>query len=157
MAKEKGIDVEKTTYETRSSIEMGKKADEFVKADKQLAIDIVKGLKPEQDGLYRQDLFAALRELALNEGVSDLLNDLSRSMTVEEATELGQRIQSLARGRIDPVKQMAELREERMKSKGIDKQKLKEEIKKGTEEISKEVEKASTPKEWADFIKSLEC
>ncbi len=157
MAKEKDIDVEVPTYEKRSSIEMGKKADELIKRDKQLAIDIVKGLKPEQDGLYRQDLFAALRELALNEGDSDLLNDLSRSMTVEEATELGQRIQSLARGRIDPVKQMAELREERMKKNKLDKKKLKDEIKRGSKEIQKEIEQASTPKEWADFIKSLEC
>jgi hypothetical protein len=78
-------------------------------------------------------------------------------MTVEEATELGQRIQALARGRIDPVKQMVELRDERMKKNKVDKKKLKEETEKAKKEIRKEMAEASTPKEWADFIKSLEC
>ena len=157
MAQAKGMTTELPTYEKRSATDMGKKADEFIQRDKQLAIDIVKGLKPEQEGLFRQDLFAALRELALNEGDSDLLNELSKSMTVEEATELGQRIQALARGRIDPVKQMVELRDERMKKNKVDKKKLKEETEKAKKEIKKEMAEASTPKEWADFIKSLEC
>ena len=157
MAKQKGIETEIPTYEPRSQTEMGKKADEFIKNNKQLAIDIVKGLAPEQDGLFRQDLFAALRELALNEGDSDLLNELSRSMTVEEATELGQRIQALARGRIDPVKQMTELRDERMKKNNTTKKKIKEETEKATKEIKKEISLAAQPKEWQDFIKSLEC
>lgn len=157
MAQTKGMKTELPTYEKRSATDMGKKADEFIQRDKQLAIDIVKGLKPEQEGLFRQDLFAALRELALNEGDSDLLNELSKSMTVEEATELGQRIQALARGRIDPVKQMVELRDERMKKNKVDKKKLKEETEKAKKEIKKEMAEASTPKEWADFIKSLEC
>lgn len=157
MAQAKGMKTELPTYEKRSATDMGKKADEFIQRDKQLAIDIVKGLKPEQEGLFRQDLFAALRELALNEGDSDLLNELSKSMTVEEATELGQRIQALARGRIDPVKQMVELRDERMKKNKVDKKKLKEETEKAKKEIKQEMAEASTPKEWADFIKSLEC
>lgn len=157
MAQAKGMETELPTYEKRSSTEMGVKADEFIRKDKQLAIDIVKGLKPEQDGLYRQDLYAALRELALNEGDSDLLNELSRSMTVEEATELGQRIQALARGRIDPVKEMTELREERMKKNKVDKKKIKEETERASKQIKKEIAEASTPKEWEDFIKSLEC
>lgn len=157
MAQAKGMKTELPTYEKRSATDMGKKADEFIQRDKQLAIDIVKGLKPEQEGLFRQDLFAALRELALNEGDSDLLNELSKSMTVEEATELGQRIQALARGRIDPVKQMVELRDERMKKNKVDKKKLKEETERAKKEIKKEMAEASTPKEWADFIKSLEC
>ena len=157
MAQAKGMKTELPTYEKRSATDMGKKADEFIQRDKQLAIDIVKGLKPEQEGLFRQDLFAALRELALNEGDSDLLNELSKSMTVEEATELGQRIQALARGRVDPVKQMVELRDERMKKNKVDKKKLKEETEKAKKEIKKEMAEASTPKEWADFIKSLEC
>lgn len=157
MAQAKGMKTELPTYEKRSATDMGKKADEFIQRDKQLAIDIVKGLKPEQEGLFRQDLFAALRELALNEGDSDLLNELSKSMTVEEATELGQRIQALARGRIDPVKQMVELRDERMKKNKVDKKKLKEETERAKKEITKEMAEASTPKEWADFIKSLEC
>jgi hypothetical protein len=157
MAKAKGIETELPTYEKRSSTEMGKKADEFIQRDKQLAIDIVKGLKPEQEGIFRQDLYAALRELALNEGDSDLLNELSRSMTVEEATELGQRIQALSRGRIDPVKQMVELRDERMKKNKVNKKKVKEETEKATKEIKKEIAEAATPKEWADFIQSLEC
>lgn len=157
MAQAKGMKTELPTYEKRSATDMGKKADEFIQRDRQLAIDIVKGLKPEQEGLFRQDLFAAFRELALNEGDSDLLNELSKSMTVEEATELGQRIQALARGRIDPVKQMVELRDERMKKNKVDKKKLKEETEKAKKEIKKEMAEASTPKEWADFIKSLEC
>lgn len=157
MAKQKGIETETPMYEPRSSTEMGKKADEFIKENKQLAIDIVKGLAPEQDGLFRQDLFAALRELALNEGDSDLLNELSRSMTVEEATELGQRIQALARGTVDPVKQMTELRDERMKKNKVTKKEIKEETKKATKEIKKEIALAAQPKEWQDFIKSLEC
>lgn len=157
MAKQKGIETETPMYEPRSSTEMGKKADEFIKNNKQLAIDIVKGLAPEQDGLFRQDLFAALRELALNEGDSDLLNELSRSMTVEEATELGQRIQALSRGTVDPVRQMTELRDERMKKEKVTKEKVKEENKKATKEIKKEIALAAQPKEWQDFIKSLEC
>lgn len=157
MAKQKGIETETPMYEPRSSTEMGKKADEFIKNNKQLAVDIVKGLAPEQDGLFRQDLFAALRELALNEGDSDLLNELSRSMTVEEATELGQRIQALSRGTVDPVKQMTELRDERMKKEKVTKEKIKEETKKATKEIKKEIALAAQPKEWQDFIKSLEC
>lgn len=157
-AKAKGIeDVEVPTYEKRSSIEMAKKADEFVKNNKQLAIDIVKGLKPEQDGIFRQDLYKSLEETAINEGDSDLLNELSRSMTVEEATELGQRIQALARGEIDPVKEMTELRDERMKKNKVTKKKIKEETDKATKQIKKEVEAAATPKEWEEFIKSLEC
>lgn len=157
MAKEKGIEVEKPTYEVRKQTEMAKKADEFIKENKQLAIDIVKGLAPEQEGIFRQDLFAALREIALNDGDSDLLNDLSRSMTVEEATELGQRIQALARGRINPVKEMVELRDDRMKKNKVTKEKIKEETKKATKEINREIALAAEPKEWQEFVKSLEC
>lgn len=157
MAEQKGIEVEKPTYEVRKQTKMAEKADEFIKENKQLAIDIVKGLAPEQDGIFREDLFAALRELALNEGDSDLLNDLSRSMTVEEATELGQRIQALARGRINPVKEMTELREERMKKNKVTKEKIKDETKKATKEIENEIALAAEPKEWQEFVKSLEC
>ena len=146
------------TYQKRNAAEIAKKVDDFIDNDKQLAIDIVKGIKPEVEGLFRQDLYAGLREKALNEGDYELLNQLARSATTGESTLLGQRIQALARGsEIDPVERIINLKKQRMKDRKVTEKRLSNEIKAESKKIDAEINKAAKNANWEEFLKTLEC
>ena len=146
-------------YQKRDSADVAKRADDFVRENKELAIKIVKGQAPEQAGLFRQDLYTALQIVAMEDGDSELLNDLMRSFTTGEATELGQRIQALARisAEYSPVKAMMDIREERMKERGVSKKKLKSEVEKESKKIKESISKSVKLSAWESFLKELEC
>lgn len=81
-------------YEThRDMIAVAEAADNFVKNRQQDALDIINGLRAEEEGLFASDIYTALERLAIENSDLNLLDELKSSKIAKQlAKELGQRV-----------------------------------------------------------------
>ena len=147
-------------YNKRNMDDIFKRASEFINNNYDLALKIAKREAPEQDGLFAEDLYTAIRIKAQAEGDIETLLDLARSdKAAQMATEMGQRIQAL--DSTDPtnvVKSIREVNKARTNELKKSKIKIKSESKKAVKILDKEIDKInSKPKNWKEFIDSIQC
>lgn len=81
-------------YDThRNMIQVAEDADAFVRADPERAMNIINGIEPEVDGLFKEDLFTAMKRMAVQDGNMQIIEDLYQSEVANGlAKELGQRV-----------------------------------------------------------------
>lgn len=149
------------SYKTRNMDDIAAKVSEFINKNHELAMSIVNGEAPEQDGLRAQELFTGLKVKAEADGDVGTIRDLALSEhATATATELGQRIKALdSESPDDAVSAIRDVQDTRIK---VAKDKLKKsyetEKKNIVKDINKEIKKSSPKiKDWNDFLTSLEC
>lgn len=81
-------------YDThRDMMAVAEAADSFVKTRQQDALDIINGIRAEEEGLFASDLYTALERVAIENSDLNLLYELKSSKIAKQlAKELGQRV-----------------------------------------------------------------
>lgn len=89
---------------------------ELIESDYPRAKRIIEGDEPPPEGMFREEVYTALRKQAIDEGDINKIMDLMKSSMVSEATELGRRIQALDAGadELDPFNAMKDVIDTRL-------------------------------------------
>lgn len=149
-------------YEEVNMKDQSDKAKQLVESDPDRAIRIAMGQEKAPDGILPEAVFIAVENMAIANGDVSLLQRLAtQSELVSEATEMGQRIRTLAErspdsplGAIQAVVKARQKRYER-KNKG---KTLSQEKRKVVSEIKEKAKAKKIEKEdWSSFVNSLEC
>lgn len=134
-------------------------ADLLVK-DPARAKRIALGTETPPEGLLPESVFVALEDKAIKTKDVPLLQELAKSELTGQATEMGQRIRSLAER--DPASPVGAIREVQKAREAAIERRLKSTVKEATNkevaQIEKEIAKTLPKKEtWQSFIDSITC
>lgn len=160
---ETNADIKGNKYDTRRDMmQVARDADNFVKTRREEAMDIINGIAPEVEGLYREDLFTAMKRVAQEEGDIDLLKELATSPIAQTmAKQLGQRVIAFrnfqADGDINITSAINTL--DQAFQKAYDTEKGKSRTAELSEEYEAEVsiQDAKSDKDLDNILKEMEC
>ncbi len=145
-------------YAQVSMREQARQAEDLLARDYDAAKRVAMGAERSPDGLLPESVFVAVENRALREGDVDTLRRLAtESNLTSEATTMGQRIRTLAERNPDSpvaaIRTVAKAREAAAARRTGSVELAREQVAK---EITARV-KAPTPKDWATFVKSIQC
>lgn len=142
-------------YQQVSMADQAMKATDLLTTDAALARRIALGETSPPDGLLPESVLVAVENKAIADGDVATLRDLASGKLAEQATEMGQRIRTLAeRDPESPVGAIKSVMEIRMRNTPS--------VPKATAETVATIRKqisasARKPKDWAAFVDSLRC
>ncbi|MDB4893150.1 MAG: hypothetical protein JWL61_5005 [Gemmatimonadetes bacterium] len=142
-------------YQQVSMADQAAKAADLLSTDAALARRVALGETPAPDGVLPESVLVAVENKAIADGDVATLRDLAHGKLAEQATEMGQRIRTLAErdpeSPVGAIKSVIEARKATTKS--VPKA-TEAEVKTMRDMISKSAKK---PKDWNAFVDSLKC
>lgn len=149
-------------YDTRRDMmAVAEAADNFVKTRQQDALDIINGIKAEEEGLFASDLYTALERLAIENNDISLIEELKSSKIANGlAKELGQRVAGFRNwkaGGIDVISTLRSL--DKQFARAAESTRGKEQISEAQALLAESMKEQDVKAEkgLSDFLDSLEC
>lgn len=142
-------------YQQVSMADQAAKAADLLASDAVLARRVALGEAPAPEGVLPESVLVAVENKAIADGDVATLRDLAHGKLAEQATEMGQRIRTLAErdpeSPVGAIKSVIEARKSTTQS-----------VPKATEEVVATIRKqisasARKPKDWNAFVDSLRC
>lgn len=148
-------------YEVANMQEQARMATDLINSDFGKAKRVAMGLELPEGNLLPESVFVALEDYALKKGDVDLIRQLARSHTTEQATFMGQRIRALGeRSQNSATKEIRNIEQARARKNKVKNpnKKIREEATKEQKKLQREMRKvAKDSKELEDFINSIQC
>ncbi len=146
-------------YDKLSNRKQAEKASEFILNNYDEAVQVAMGEKMPPSGLLPEDIYVALDIYATENKDVDLIRRLAtESKLISEATQMGQRLQSLSQ--LNPDTAIAKLQQVKKAREEFTAKKTSKTKSQLAKELKTEIEKISLKKEelsWDKFLESIKC